>query len=144
MPLRSHHIPILVDISERNFLEALILFRFANHKEQAPGRPRAYDYFIMLLYVTVPVGVPVEAFKAVSLTPLTVFSALLFGNQVIESSKITHNSSLFRLGWQSWGQGFDPPQLHQNKRKGLTERSTLFVFDECGSCNSIMTGLLYF
>src|SRR3990172_9294004 len=31
-------------------------------------------------------------------------------------------------GWQSWGQGFDPPQLHQKTIKGLTVRSALFVF----------------
>jgi hypothetical protein len=73
-------------IIERDFLDDLILFLFAKHKEQAPDLPRAYDYFIMPLYVTVPVGVPVEAFKSVSLTPLTAFSASPFGNQVIESS----------------------------------------------------------
>ncbi len=64
---------------------------FANHKEQAPGRPRAYDYFIMSLYVTVPVDVPVEGFNTVSFTSLAAFSVPPFGNQVIESAKITHN-----------------------------------------------------
>jgi len=56
---------------------------------------------------------PVEGLKAASLMSLIAFPALPFGNQVIESSKITHNSLLFRLGWQSWDQGLDPPQLHQ-------------------------------
>jgi hypothetical protein len=57
---------------------------------------------------------------------LIAFPALPFGNQVIESSKITHKPLLFRLGWQSWGQGFDPPQLHQENTKRLASRPFLF------------------
>jgi hypothetical protein len=91
MPLQSHHILTLAEINERDVLDALILFRFANHKKQAPDLPRAYDYFILSLYVTVPVGVPVEASNTVSFWSLTAFSVPPFGNQVIESSKITHN-----------------------------------------------------
>src|SRR3990172_3563433 len=33
-------------------------------------------------------------------------------------------------GWQSWGQGFDPPQLHQNKQRPVIKMTGLFYFHE--------------
>jgi hypothetical protein len=65
----------------------------------------------------------------VSYTSLAVFSVPSFGNQVIESSKITQKALFFRLGWQSWGQGFDPPQFHQNKQS-WSSFDRLFYFYE--------------
>ena len=71
---------------------------------------------------TVSRAVSVEASKGVFLTPLRALSSpALFGNHVLEKTKIVKNPLFFILLWQSWGQGFDSPQLHQvlfKKRKG--------------------------
>ena len=73
--------------------------------------------------VTVPLDVPVEVLKAVSLTYLTALNDCPSGNQVIESSKKGKKSLFFRLVCQGWGHGFESRHpLHCNNRinKGVS------------------------
>ncbi len=68
--------------------------------------------------VAVSVGVLVEGFKDVHLMPLAFSTSTVFGKHVLEKTKIGKKALFISLLWQSWGQGFDPPQLHQELSRG--------------------------
>jgi hypothetical protein len=46
-------------------------------------------------------------------------------NQLLQKTTGIENP---KTDWQSWGQGFDPPQLHQNKQRLVNfDRPFLFL-----------------